>query len=147
MLIKVNFEDVPIQYSKILIGVGFAYMCSYEWVCVRVVSVCVVLCFKKKDYIPHNWPLGTPIENNDIFSFLKRSTDHALYAVHYQYLRKNWNILIEIEIDKTGSLSAKTLPPLWKQYIVTPKFEYLWLYTNISWKVIRTSKFNLSKPN
>jgi hypothetical protein len=44
----VNLEICRLSPSDVLIGVGFACVCSYERVRVRVVSVYVVLCNSKK---------------------------------------------------------------------------------------------------
>ena len=44
----VNLEDLPAQYSKVLIEIEFVYVCSQECECTCVVSVLVVLCNLKR---------------------------------------------------------------------------------------------------
>ncbi len=43
---SISKMDLPAQFSKMLVGVGFACVHRGEWMC--VVSICVVLCNLKK---------------------------------------------------------------------------------------------------
>jgi hypothetical protein len=43
-----QFEICWLSLSEVRIGVEFSYLCSYERVCVHIVSVYVVLCNSQK---------------------------------------------------------------------------------------------------